>query len=231
MAPFPRPALALADTGTGRFGFTGRGLPWRWSVNRWLEGEVSTVARIGNPVRFAESLAAFLTALQAIDPAGGPAAGVQSFYRGDSLTHYDAETRRTIAELGNEIDGRAATDVWECALVATWTGPPIWFHGDVASGNLLVREGKLAAVIDFGTCGVGDPACDVTIAWTFLSCAGREAFRHALPLDEATWTRGRGWAIWKALITLARQRENDPAGAAVSRRVISDVIADHRQSG
>jgi aminoglycoside phosphotransferase (APT) family kinase protein len=227
--PFLAPHLPLPIPVPVALGSPADDYPWHWSVNKWVDGEVATVARIADQVRFAEALAGFLSALQLVDPAGGPAAGVQSFFRGDSLRHYDAETRRTIGVLGSEIDGPAATDVWERALAATWIGSPVWFHGDVASGNLLVRDGTLAAVIDFGTCGVGDPACDVTIAWTFLSGSGREAFRRAMPLDAATWTRGRGWAIWKAMIALAGQRETDPAGARLSRRIIADVIADHRQ--
>jgi aminoglycoside phosphotransferase (APT) family kinase protein len=119
--------------------------------------------------------------------------------------------------------------VWEAALAARWHFPPVWFHGDVAAGNLLVDSGRLAAVIDFGQCGVGDPACDVTIAWTLLSGESRDAFRAALPVDSSTWTRGRGWALWKALITLAGHLETDPVEAAAARRVIDDVLFDHRR--
>lgn len=106
------------------------------------------------------------------------------------------------------IDVGAATAVWEAALNATWQGPAVWHHGDVAAGNLLVREGRLNAIIDFGCSGVGDPACDLTIAWTFLSGESREAFRAAIRLDAATWARARGWTLWKALITYVRERES-----------------------
>jgi len=98
----------------------------------------------------------------------------------------------------------AATAMWEAALAATRDGPPVWFHGDVAPGNLVVRDGRLAAVIDFGCSGVGDPACDLVIAWTYLDAPARAAFRDALGLDDACWARARGWALWKALIVLAR---------------------------
>ena len=98
-------------------------------------------------------------------------------------------------------DGARAAGVWDEALAATWHGPAVWFHGDVAEGNLLVRDGQLSAVIDFGTSGVGDPACDLVLAWTFLSGAGRRAFRDAVGQDDAAWARARGWALWKALIT------------------------------
>jgi aminoglycoside phosphotransferase (APT) family kinase protein len=118
------------------------------------------------------------------------------------------ETRRTVAALGARVDAAAVLDLWDSALAATSTGPPVWFHGDVAAGNLLVRDGRLAAVIDFGCSGVGDPACDLAIAWTLFSGGSRRAFRAALGVDDATWARGRGWVLWKALITL------DGSGAA-----------------
>ncbi|HVN00046.1 MAG TPA: phosphotransferase [Caulobacteraceae bacterium] len=129
---------------------------------------------------------------------------------------------------GGRIDGPAATEVWEAALDAVWTGQAVWVHGDVAPGNLLVRGGRLSGVIDFGQVCVGDPACDLAIAWSYLDRASRVAFRRALPLDDATWARGRGWSLWKAVITLARLEPEAPEAAAQSR-VIDSVIADHRE--
>ncbi|CAN5346634.1 hypothetical protein BH18ACT12_BH18ACT12_06510 [soil metagenome] len=124
------------------------------------------------------------------------------------MTTYDSEAREAISALNAEVDANAATDVWEAALAAKWHDPPIWIHGDVTAANLLVVDGRLSAVIDFGCSGVGDPACDVTIAWTFLLGESREAFRDRLPLDDGTWARGRGWAFWKALITLPQTLKN-----------------------
>ena len=205
------------------------GYPWPWSVYRWLDGEPAAPERIADPRRFATELARFLAALQRIDPAGGPPPGPHNFYRGGPLTVYDAETRRAIAALRDGIDAEAATATWEAALRAPWPGPPVWVHGDVAAGNLLLRHGRLSAVIDFGCTGVGDPACDTTIAWTLLSGESRAAFRAALPLDRATWARGRGWALWKALITLAAHRHTDPATAGTARRVVDEVLAEHQR--
>ena len=122
--------------------------------------------------------------------------------------------------LGPEIPGPEVLATWDTAMAATWTGTPVWFHGDVAVGNLLVRDGRLSAVIDFGTSGVGDPACDVVIAWTLFSGASRDRFRRALGVDDATWARGRGWALWKALITLGDHLEHDPEAAAHTHVVI-----------
>jgi aminoglycoside phosphotransferase (APT) family kinase protein len=120
--------------------------------------------------------------------------------------------------------------VWQAALAAPRNGRPVWVHGDVSSGNVLASAGRLSAVIDFGCMGVGDPACDVTIAWTFFSGPGRQAFRDRLPVDAATWARGRGWAVWKALTTLAgavRAGDADGAAAVSCRQVLRDVTAEH----
>jgi aminoglycoside phosphotransferase (APT) family kinase protein len=211
-------------------GLPGCGYPRQWSVFRWLEGNPATVERIANLSQFATELADFLAALYQIDPTGGPPPGKHNFFRGGPLTTYDAETRDAIAVLGDEIDTDAATEVWEVALGATWHGSPVWLHGDVSAANLLIDHGRLSAVIDFGSSGVGDPACDVTIAWTFLSGESREAFRARLPVDDATWARGRGWALWKALITLVPALKADPEDAATTRHVIEEVLAEHEDA-
>ncbi len=197
--------------------------PWRWSVRRWIPGRPATADDVG--VMFAHELAAFLTALQHVDATGGPPAGAHSFHRGAPLAHYDDETRRAVAALGSRVDGCAALAVWDAALAAPWLGDPVWFHGDVAAGNLLVDDpGLLSAVIDFGICGVGDPACDLVIAWTLLHGDSRAAFRSRMPADAATWARARGWALWKALITLAT---SSARVAARAQRVVEAVVAEH----
>jgi aminoglycoside phosphotransferase (APT) family kinase protein len=208
-------------------GVAGEGYPYSWSVYRWLDGEVATEQAIGGLTEFATTLAGFLVALQRVDASEGPGPGRHNFYRGGPLTTYADETTRSIEALGDEIDGDAVKRVWDDAMAATWQRDPVWFHGDVATGNLLLRDRKLAAVIDFGTSGVGDPACDVVIAWTLLSGPSRDAFRSTLVVDSATWSRGRGWALWKALITLVDQLDRDPEAAGVTRLVIDRVLADH----
>ena len=226
LLPLPIP-LPLA------LGRPAEGYPWPWSVYRWLEGENATLKGIDDLPAFATALAQFLTALQEVNPADGPPPGPHNFFRGGPLSVYDAETRNALAALKGDIDTAAATEVWEEALSATWQGSPVWLHGDVAASNLLVREGRLSAVIDFGSSGVGDPACDMVIAWTLLSGRSREAFREGLPVDvsgdSATWARGRGWALWKALITLAEHLNRNPLEEE-ARRVITEVLADERAS-
>jgi aminoglycoside phosphotransferase (APT) family kinase protein len=206
------------------------GYPWHWSVYRWLDGEIATVGRIADLSQFATTLAQFLTALQRIDSTGGPPPGPHNFYRGGPLTFYEREARQAIVALDGKIDSDAVTDVLEAALAATWHGESVWFHGDVAAGNLLVINERLSAVIDFGTSGVGDPACDLSIAWTLFEGESREAFRSILPLDDATWARGRGWTLWKALIVYAGLPGTNTLEIEKSRRVIAEVLADHNRS-
>jgi len=208
-------------------GRPGEGYPFDWSILRWIEGTPASAARIEDPAGFARDVAAFLTALQAIDATGGPAAGPHNFHRGGALAVYDDEVRQALARLEGRIDTAGAARCWDDALASNWEGGPVWVHGDVAPDNLLVRHGRLAAVIDFGSAGTGDPACDLVLAWTFLDGDARAAFRAALPFDAGTWARARGWALWKALISLLPLSDDHPA-AAEHRRVIAAVAAEHR---
>ena len=215
-------------------GQPGEGFPRKWSIYRWIEGETAHVDRIASLRKFASGLAGFLGALHSIDARGGPPPGTHNFFRGGAVATYDKEARQSIQLLGEEVDAEVATDVWEAALASTWDLAPVWLHGDVTGSNLLVADGELRAVIDFGCAAVGDPACDLVIAWTFFFDESREAFRRGLGLDEATWARARGWALWKALITLvqAEGADNDAAAQRFGwrtspREVIDLVLADH----
>ena len=225
--PVLAPHLPLPIPFPVAMGEPDEGYPWNWSVYQWLGGTPASAARIVDLSEFAVVLARFLACLQKIDPSEGPPPGPHNFFRGGPLEIYDAETRKAIATVQSMINAELATEVWETALATIWYGGPVWIHGDVAAGNLLVSDGRLAAVIDFGCSGVGDPACDLVIAWTFLSGQSREAFRLALPLDAGTWARGRGWALWKALITFAGNLQADQAAAATARRVIDEVLDEH----
>ncbi len=202
--------------------------PRIWSVYRWLDGEIAGINPPADRTAFAVDVAAFLEALYRIDPSGGPRAGEQSFGRGAPLVRYDRQTRKAIADLGDAIDTKSATAVWDAAVGAPHPRESVWVHGDVAQNNLLVRDGRLSAVLDFGTSAVGDPACDTVLAWTFLDGESRQAFRDRLPVDHDTWVRGRGWAIWKALITLAWNPHANATFINECRRVLADVIAEHQ---
>ncbi len=203
-------------------GQPGEGYPWNWSIYRWLNGNSASIDLINDLSQFATALGKFLAALQRCDTTGGPTAGSHNFYRGGDLTHYDAETRAAIAMLGDGDDVNTMTDLWNRALASTWQGAPVWVHGDIAVGNLLVDKGKLCAVIDFGQLCIGDPACDLGIAWTLFKGESRGVFRKALALDSATWARARGWTLWKALCA--------PVPGA-NRQVIDEVLVDHKHEG
>lgn len=224
--PVLAPSLPVAVPVSLAVGVPGEGYPFHWSVRSWLPGQTADRADIEDRPAFAASLAAFLVALQRVDATGGPAGGAHTFYRGASVAHYDEPTRRALSVLTGRIDTARAGAVWDDALASHWSAPPVWFHGDIASGNLLVRDGRLAAVIDFGTSGVGDPACDLVIAWTMFSGRSRAAFRDVVGQDAATWARARGWALWKALIMAAKTGQSDQ-DTEHHLRVVDEVLADH----
>jgi aminoglycoside phosphotransferase (APT) family kinase protein len=139
--------------------------------------------------------------------------------------------------LGDSIDSDAVLEVWEVAVAAEPHSAPVWVHGDIASGNLLVRNGRLAAVIDFGCSSVGDPACDLVIAWRLMRADSRDVFRALLEVDDSVWTRARGWALWKPLLRLAQDHERELtsplAGARRPSRaadIVAEVLADHHST-
>jgi aminoglycoside phosphotransferase (APT) family kinase protein len=223
------PHLPLAIPVPLAKGIPGEGYPWNWLVCRWLEGETATAERIADLRQAATALAQFIIALQRIDPAGGPTPGRHNFGRGLPLATRDVDTRKAIASLCGMLDTEAVTSAWDSALSApAWGHPPVWIHGDLLPGNLLVHRGRLSAVIDFGGLAVGDPACDLMVAWTFLSGESRDAFREALSVDDATWERGRGWALSWALIFIPYYLKTNPVGVSVARRTIDEVLADHK---
>ena len=203
-----------------------------WSVYRWLDGQPATRKRVANLEDLASDLAAFLSALYRLDTSGGPRPGFHNFFRGGDVAKYEGETRDALDALAGDVDIDAARDVWDAASAARWEGDAVWIHGDVFQSNLLVdAEGRLCAVIDFGCAAVGDPACDLTFAWTFLAGDSREAFRAGLALDDGTWARARGWALWKAAIMLAGFSDGKLGEQTYHRGVIAEVLAEHAVLG
>ena len=202
------------------------GYPWPWSIYGWIEGDRASRGAISDLTAFAEELADFLVALRRIDASDGPLAGAHNFHRGGSLAVYDGETRQALNDLADELDVSLLTKIWERALGSSWREKPVWVHGDIAEGNLLVRDGRLSAVIDFGSSGVGDPSSDLVIAWTLFDEPARNAFRARVGLDRQTWERARGWCLWKALITIAEHRHGDREKADTHRRWIDRIVAD-----
>lgn len=220
------PHLPFPVTLPLELGRPGRRYPWAWSVCRWLPGTTVGLADALQDEGFAADLAAFIAALQRISPAGGPAPGAHNFGRGAPLASRDARTRSTIAELADELDSGAAIALWDSALRAPPADQGRWIHGDLQGGNLIVEDGRLAGVIDFGGLGVGDPACDLIPAWNLFSAPARAAFREHLGPDDAEWERGRGWALSTSAIWLQSYRGEKPADAPAFRRAIDALLAD-----
>jgi aminoglycoside phosphotransferase (APT) family kinase protein len=195
--------------------------PYPWGIVQWLPGELATLERLGDPIRAAHDLAHFVRALQRIDATGGP-----HHKRGRPLRRADAAVRAAIAALRGEVDAEALTKAWNRALAAPdYAGPPRWFHGDLAYLNLLAQDGELTGVIDWGTCGVGDPAIETIIAWNLFPPPARAAYRAALDVDDAMWERGKGWVL-TTVIGVPYYRDSNPTLVATQIRGINAVLAE-----
>lgn len=225
--PLLAPHLPVAVPVPLATGAPDAGYPWTWSIYQWLDGEPAGRGNVADRTQFARDIAGFLGALQRIDARGGPAPGRHNFERGAPImAAYGEEARRCVDALDGIIDRPAAHAVLDAAEAAIWQRPACWLHGDIAIGNLLVRDGQLAAVIDFGCAAVGDPACDLVIAWLFFDADSRAAFRAAMPDDAGLWSRARGWALWKAALVLANGSPTHPEETSPVQ-VIEAVLAEH----
>ncbi len=179
------------------------GFPFPWAVYPWLPGERATREVAPDRSRLAVDVAAFIRALWRIETTDGPAPGVHNFGRGAPLATRDESVRSALGRVDG-IAVEACATAWERALrAAVWDRPPLWIHGDLDGLNVLVGEGRLRGVIDFGGLGVGDPAADVMVAWKLFGADARSVFREALAVDDATWERSRGWALSQAVVALA----------------------------
>ena len=195
--------------------------PWPWAVYQWLAGDNPRIGHVDDPESLATDLANLLLAFRRVE-LPGPASG-----RGVPLSQRDEPVRAALAELDGEIDVAEATSAWETALRAPqWPGAPMWLHGDLLPGNLLLRDGRLIGVLDFGTAGMGDPACDLIAGWGVLPVQPRDVFRAELEVDDETWARGRGWALSIALIALPYYKATNPDLAGTARHLITEVLAD-----
>lgn len=216
--PIPQPVA---------MGEPGEGYPWNWSVYRWLPGEVASQESVAGFNTLAADLAGFLRTLQGIDPTDGP----KRKLRGGTLELWRPQAEEALARLADtrQINAEAATAIWHTAVEAPFEAEPVWFHGDLAAGNLLIENGKLSAVIDFGGLGVGDPACDMTIAWTLLDAPSRRVFRKEVGVRDAIWNRGRGWALWKGMIVVSGMIKTNAIEAASSQYAIDQLIQDYER--
>ena len=218
------PHLPLALPVQLAMGRPSEGYPFDWSVYEWLPGE-NPNGTIADLEQAAVDLAAFVTALRRIDTTdafprlpGG---------RGGPLAESDEGVRRSITQLGDRIDGDATLGSWQESLDARqWDGPEVWVHGDLLPGNLLVVDGRLSAVIDFGGLNVGDPACDLQPAWNVFAGDSRLRFRAELDADDASWLRGRGWALCQAAVALAYYWDTNPGMVRQTSHALAQVLAD-----
>lgn len=194
--------------------------PYPWSVYNWLEGNNPLAHQVTESL--VNDLVRFIKAMHKIDLPNGPLCN-----RGIPLEKKDLETRKAIKELEGMIDVSIVTKLWQRALKAPqYSNPAVWMHGDLSPGNLLIKNGRLSSVIDFGSLGIGDPACDLIIAWNLLPSSMRDSFRSHLGVDQATWERGRGWALSNALIALPYYKHTNPVLANNARHVIQELIHD-----
>jgi aminoglycoside phosphotransferase (APT) family kinase protein len=219
--PVLAPQLPLAVPVPVAAGEPDEEFPYPWGVVRWLPGELATVDRLEDPVDAARDLAAFVRALRSIDATGGP-----KHHRGQPVRLGDEMVRKGIAGVRDEIDADAVIAAWDRVMAAPdYEGPPVWFHGDLSYLNVLARNGKLTGVIDWGTCGVGDPAIDTLVAWSLFPPDARQAYRNALDVDDATWERGKGWVLTGAF-GIPYYRDTNPVLVSDKIRAIEAVLAD-----
>ena len=217
------PLLPIAVPQLLGTGVAGDSFPYPWSVYRWLPGADLVDEPGVDLADAARRLGRFVAVLRRLDTTGAPAS-----FRGGPVGARDAEVRATIDALAADgtVDAGAATAAWRTACTAgPWRGPPVWLHADLHPANLLGRGGRLAAVIDFGGLGIGDPACDLLPAWTLLTAGTRDLFRAEADVDDATWLRGRGWGLYLGLGAMHVYRDTNPVLAAIGRRAVTEAIA------
>jgi aminoglycoside phosphotransferase (APT) family kinase protein len=201
--------------------------PHHWAICRWLEGENAFVRPVDDLTVAARTLARFVQSLRRAPVDGDGSLVAAASGRGVDLIHRDKQTRAAIAECEGLTDITTLAGIWDHALATpAWRGPPVWVHGDIHVGNLLTSGGRITGIIDWGCLGMGDPACDLTVAWSMMDRESRAIFRAELGIDEATWIRGRAWAISVAVIALPYYIETNPLLVAIARHSIAEALAD-----
>lgn len=194
-----------------------------WSVLSWIPGDNATPASLSDLNRTAEQLGEFVLALRKVGTEGAP----DGSYCGHGLAGRDADARRAIGQLPDGFDRSALIEVWESCLAApVWNGEPTWFHSDLHSGNLLARDGDLVAVIDFEGCSVGDPSSDLIAAWWLFAEPSRITFRETVNPDEASWRRGKGWALYMAVAAIPYYGVTNPGFTDMARHAIDEILSD-----
>ena len=218
--PLLAPALAIATPVPLAKGTPGHGYPFEWGVHSWVAGSTVAAGDIADEAAVATALARFVRALWALDPAGGPPQR-----RGDLRLDWDGPVRAAIEELKGQVETPPLLAAWDEVLSARpWSLAPRWVHGDLMPANLVLQEGHLTGIIDWEAFGIGDPAVDLAVAWNTLTANSRSIFRRAVDVDDATWTRGRGWALATGVVALPYYVDTNPALASNARFRIAQVL-------
>ncbi|WP_010298285.1 aminoglycoside phosphotransferase family protein [Candidatus Odyssella thessalonicensis] len=221
--------LSISIPAPLRMGTPSTSYPYPFSLYKWLPGKSINLLTLSEREKelIAFDLAIFLKELQVITDIPGPAPGQHNCWRGDHLSVYDKDAREQIAKLRGIIDSNKALNLWERACATQWNNPPVWIHGDLTIGNILMNNGKLSAIIDFGGIAIGDPAGDLVIAWTYLAGKAREIFIKEMGLDANTWLRARAWALWKATFELCQIEDQNSPDALLQATIILNLLNEN----
>ena len=199
--------------------------PYPFSIYQWLPGKSINLLTLTDQEKeqLAFDLAKFLKELQAITDVKGLEPGQHNWWRGEHISVYDNDTRKQITSLASFINTKKALALLDKANATKWAKKPVWIHGDFAVGNILINDGRLSAVIDFGGVAIGDPACDLVIAYTYLSGKARDIFISEINMDQDTWLRTRAWALWKATFELCKITDKTSLKAKLQKQIINDI--------
>jgi len=226
LLPKLAPYLTVSIPCPIKMGCPSKDYPYPFSIYKWLKGiSINLLVLDDNCLeQLAFDLAKFLNELESIDHIEGPTPGQHNWWRGDHPSVYDKGAREQIAKLSHVIDSNKAIQLWEKACKTRWHKKPVWVQGDFAIGNMLIQDGKLSAVIDFGGICLGDPACDLVIAWTFLYGRPRDIFIKNIQHDEDTWLRAKAWALWKATFELCEMNNSNHPEFEFNKKIIETVL-------
>jgi len=175
-------------------GYPSETYPWHWSINTWIDGKSLNQDTNVDLKQLAKDLAQFLKEFESLDTTDGPV-----LEHGNQLRDYTHEINNVLAKMKSSKERTIANSIWNKALNTNWNQKPIWVHGDLAIGNILIENAKLEGIIDFSGLEVGDPACDLVIAWNLFDAESRAIFKKNMNLDKNTWIRAMGWCLWKTL--------------------------------
>lgn len=225
LLPKLAPHLSVGIPVPIKMGFPCNYYPYPFSIYKWLKGNSLNLLKLEQAEieQLAIDLAKFLKQLQNITTVDGPTPGQHNWWRGDHVSIYDKGAREQIAMLAHLIDTKKALNLWNTACNTHWNRAPVWIHGDVAIGNILIQDNKLAAIIDFGGMAVGDPACDLVMIWTFFHKEARDIFIKEMNLDEDTWLRSKAWALWKATFELCQIQDKNSISALEQKKIIDGL--------